>query len=342
MKGKPADIARAIDAGGDTIRLYLLHGQDQAGSNALAARLGKRLGPDAERIALGVGTLKSDPALLADEAAAFSLFGGKRWILVEGGGDELLGAVGGLLDAPAAGNPVAIVVASALKKTSKLLALIETSPRAMACASYVPEGRDAERLVIDLGRAAGLAIAPDVARRIADAGGGDRALIGFELDKFALYLDAAPEHPATLEHAVLDDLSAGNDEGDLSRIVDAVLDGRADVLDRELRQLAAGSGDGMLALRALARRILLLARMRGDVERGGSVDAVMGSAGKSLFFKDKAAVGRQLGRWNAARLATALHRVLDAERQLKAPASLGIDAVNETLFTVARAAKRAG
>ena len=305
MKAKRADIERAVTAPG-AFRLYLLHGADVSGSSALLARLSTTLGVGTERISLSPSVLKGNPALLADEAAAFSLFGDKRLIVVEGGGEELVEAASGLLGA----------------------------------SSDVPEGREADQMVVELGRAAGLDIPPDLARRLATASGGDRAILRFEIDKFALYLDASPERPARLETDVVDALSAGAEEGDLSRIVDAVLDGDPERLDRELKQLGGGGTEAVGLLRALVRRLLLLARHRDEVERGASVDSVMASAARSLFFKDKPAVTRQLGRWSAERLAVALGHALDAERALKAPASVGADAVDATLFRIAQAAPR--
>lgn len=338
MKAKRGEIERAVAAPGD-IRLFLLHGADIAGSTALAGRLASALGPDVERVPLAASMLKADPALLADEAAAFSLFGGRRLILVEGGGDELLDAVAALLEASVAGNPVAIVT-GVLKKTSKLLALAESSPVALANASYVPEGRDAERMVVDLGTSAGLSIPSDLARRLAVTSGGDRALIAFEIDKFALYLDAAPGRMATLDAGVVDALSADAEEGDVSGVVDAVLDGDVGKLDAELSRFGAAGTEAIVMLRALSRRILLLVRYRSEVESGNSVDGVMASAGKSLFFRDKPAVTRQLSRWSGERLTTASTRILEAELQMKEAGSLGADAVGEALFAIARAAMR--
>ena len=58
-----------------------------------------------KRIDLDAPTLREDPARLSDEAAAFSMFGDKRWIRVNGIGDDCLPALNALLDAEAAGNP---------------------------------------------------------------------------------------------------------------------------------------------------------------------------------------------------------------------------------------------
>lgn len=334
MKVRLPDIERALYASANGV--FLLHGPDTAGSDALAARFATMLGADAERVVLAPAAVKADPALLSDEAASFSLFGGKRYILVDGGGDELLDAVANLLSAPTPGNPV-LIVTGALRKGSKLLALVEAATGAMAFASYVPEGRDADRMVIDLGRAAGLVIAPALARRIAAAGAGDRAMIALELDKFALFLDASPDAPATLDADALDLLSAGSEEGDLTRVVDTVLDGELGALDRELAQLAGSGTETVALIRALARRVLLLARHRGDIDAGASVDAVMASAGKSMFYKEKPAVSRQLGRCTSDRLTTASARLLAAERDFKAPGSLGPVAIAEELFAIAQA-----
>ena len=71
-----------------------------------------------------------------------------------------------------------------------------------------------------------------------------------------------------------------------------------------------------------------------------AIAAVLASAGRSLFFKDKPAVTRQLGRWPSDRLSVAVGRALGAERAMKASGSLGADAVHEMLFGIAQAAGR--
>lgn len=338
MKARRGEIERLIAAPPDGLRLFLFHGPDTAGSAALAARFATAMGPDSERVELAPPVLKSDPARLADEAAALPLFGGKRHILVPGGGDELVEAVSLLLDAPVEGNP-AVIVAGALRKGSKLLALAEISPRALAAASYVPEGRDAQNLALELARAGGLSMSSDLARRIADAGNGDRALIAAEVEKFALYLDASPGDAKRLDDEAFLALAAGDESADGGEVVDAVLDGDAATLARWCASVDLAAA-GIPALRALGRRLALLARLRGEVDRGQDIDAVMASGAKSLFYRDKPAVTRQLGSWNSIRIGAAMAHVLEAEEDLKAVASLGTAAVEKRLFALARAGAR--
>jgi DNA polymerase-3 subunit delta len=338
MKASKAQIDKALKAPAET-RLFLFHGPDDSGSRALARAVGAAMGANAERIDLSGADLKADPARLADEAASISMFGGARWILVEPAGDESLAAIEALIEAPAAGNPVA-VVAGALKPASKLLKLALAAPSALAFASYVPDAANADRLVLDMARAEGLIVRPDVARRIAEACAGNRALIGQELTKFAIYAGASPEAPRPIDHDAVDAIGAGADEGDLSRLVDSVAGGDAAALEAELSRLHAEGQEGITLLRAMLRRMALLTRLRAEVERGSSVSAVMASQGKSLFWKEKENVERQVARWRADLLAKAMSRLLDAERQVKASGGVGPLAADAELFAICRQAAR--
>jgi len=338
VKAKRAEMERALRSP-SAWRFFLLYGPDEAGSHSLIKVAAAAAGPEAERVELSGAELKADPARLADEAASLSLFGGARYIVVQPAGDESLAAVEALLEAPAAGNPV-LLIAGALKPTSKLLKLALAESAALALASYAPEGQEAERLVMEMARGEGLVVRPDVARRLADACAGNRAILALELQKLALYLDAAPERPQPLDHEALDSVGAAAEEGDLSRLVDSVGNGNAVTLQAELLRLSSEGIEGIPLIRAVLRRMSLLSRLRAQVELGKSPDAVMASHGKSLFWKEKASIGNQLSRWRSDALARSVSRLLDAERQVKASGGLGPTAVDEELFAICRQAAR--
>lgn len=335
---KRAEMERALRAPAGT-RFFLLYGPDEAGSRALTKLLGTALGDGAERVDLTGKDLKEDPARLADEAGAFSMFGDKSWILVDPAGDECTPALEALLDTP--GENAVALVAGALKPASKLLKLALGSPHALAFASYVPERGEAGRLVIELGRAEGLLISADLAQAIAEGVAGNRAVIAQELAKYALYVGADPSAPVRLERDMVDAIGASADEGDLGRLVDAVLGGDPQSLERELDRLGSEGLTGVPLVRAVLRRLALLARLRAAVDGGSNVPAVMASQGKSLFWKDKDAVASQLGRWRGDWIARAIGRLLEVERQLKNSGALGPVAADEELFALARQAARA-
>jgi len=339
VKANRAQIEKALRAPSLETRFFLLHGPDEAGSRALAGALAAAMGPDAERIDLAAGDLKTDPARLADEAAAISMFGGARWIQIEPAGDEAVAAVEALIEAPAAGNPV-VLVAGALRPASKLLKLALAAPAALAFASYVPDAREAERLTLDMARGHGLILRNDVARRIAESCGGNRALIAQELAKFALYADAGPAAPKPIDHDLIDALGAATDEGDLSRLVEAAAGGDAAALEAELARLRGDGLEGITLIRAMLRRMALLARLRAEIEQGSSPAAVMASSGKSLFFKEKESIERQIRRWRGDLIAKAMTRLADAERQIKAAGGVGPIAADAELFAICRQAAR--
>lgn len=332
---KAPELARALKAPA-AVRCFLFYGPDEAGSRALAKRVGAASGESAEQIDLSVRTLRDDPARLADEAAAVSMFGGERYILVDGVNEDCVDAVAALLSANAAGNPVALV-AGALKPTSALLKLVTSSASAVGFASYVPEARDAERLVVEIGREAGLSMAPEVARRIAEAAGGNRAVIAQELEKFSLYLG---EESDVVTTAVIEAVGAGREEGDPSAMVDAVFGGRPGVLETELARLHSEGTEGITLMRAAMRRALMLARLRGRVERGEEPRQAADSLGKALFWKDKDEVIRQVSTWPAGRLAACVTALGKAERDLKRRGALGPLGADAALMAISRSAAR--
>ncbi len=340
MKATKAQFDKAAASPGG-LRLFLLYGPDEAGSHAAAKRIGAALGPDAERVALSGAELKDDPARLADEAAAISMFGSTRWILVSPAGDECVDAVAALLDAPAAGNPVALI-AGALKATSKLLKLVQPHPRAIAFASYLPDARDFDKLVGGMARERGLQVQPDVARRIAEAAGANRGIIEQELDKFALYAGAAHGRLVPIGHDVVDAVGAALDEGDTSTLVDRAFDGDGRGAQTELARLRSEGVEGITLLRAALRRALLLARLRAPVEQGQSPGSVMASQGKSLFYKEKDAIERELSGWSSDRLARCLTRLVAAEQEVKRAGGVGPLAADAELLAIARQMVRRG
>jgi DNA polymerase-3 subunit delta len=339
MKASYNQIRSALDNPRGDVRFFLLHGPDEAGARALVAQLARALGADAERVDLEPGQLRSDPARLADEAAAISLFGGARYVRVDGMGEESVDAVQALLEAPRAGNPV-VAVAPGVKASGKLVKLALAAPAALSFACYVPEGADAERIVEQNARELGMRLGPNVARQLALATGGDRSVVTRELEKLALFLDAAPDRVREADEAALDAIGADLGEGELSTAIEAVIDGRPTDVAAELARLEAGATSPIPLLRQLVRRLMSLAAMRAEIDAGAGALAVIEK--HRVFFKEKASTQRALRRWNSARLAEAVARARAAERAIMAPGNAGTVLANAALVGIARIAARLG
>ncbi len=338
MKAVKTSLGGALDRPAAGIRFFLFYGPDEAGSRALAMRLLKGLG-NAEKFVVIGSAVKNDPASLADEAGAMALFGGARAIWIEPAGEEIVEGVSALLDAAASESAV-VAVAGALRKSSGLLKLAEAHSAALAHCSYVPEGRDMERVIGELARGVGLRMSPDVSQRVAAAANSNQAIAASELEKYALYLGASAASPRNLDHDTLDLLSADAAEGNFLLLGDLALTGRMETLLDELRRLPPGGNEAIPVIRAVQRRLMMLAPLRGRVERGETVDGVLTSLGTALFWKDKSVVQRMLSSWSAERIAHAAARVATLERQLMLSKAPEEASVAETLITLARVGQR--
>ena len=337
MKVKEQQLVKALDSPDPAVRLFLLYGPDESGSRALAARLERAMGPDAERIDLDGATLKDDPARLSDEAASFSLFGGKRHIRVIGG-DDCTAAVVALLQGETGGNPV-VMIAGALKPSSTLIKAALDHPAVMGLLSYKPEGAGAATLAVSIGRQCGLRLTPPVAARLAANCLGDRAVLEREIEKLALYLDAAPDRPREASEEALAAIGADLGEVDTGALVNAVMSGDLPATVQEIGEVADANA-WIPALRALQRRIILLARLRAEVEGGKSAAGVVAAMGKAIFYKDQTPVTAQLARWNSARLATASARLFATESAMMSSGTAGNVLASEELIAIARVGER--
>jgi DNA polymerase-3 subunit delta len=337
VRAAKGSLSGALDRPDPKIRFYLFLGPDEAQSRALASRLLKSLG--AEKFAISGSALKSDPALLADEAAAIGLFGGKRLLWIEPAGEEIGDSVRTLLELPAA-ESAAVAIAGDLKKSSALRKLGEGDPAALAHISYAPEGDAADRMVEAMARAEGLTMRPGIAARIAAACGNDRAVVAQELAKLATYLDAAPGGPKELDGRALDEIGADLPEGGFTRLADLALSGDLAGLADELAALSQSGMEAVPVVRSLQRRLLAIAPLRGRVEAGEKPGEVMASAGNAFFWKDKPVVGQMIQNWDAKGIARVATRLGKLERDLMLTEAPRLESLGEELAAIARAVRR--
>lgn len=336
MKAARATLIRSLDRPDPNVRFYLFYGADESQSRAHGERLLKGL--EAEKFVVAALAAKSDPALIADEASAIGLFGGKRAIWIEPAGDEITDAVEALLQVPAAESPV-IAIAGALRKTSRLVQIAEAHGQALAHISYELSERDSVQLVEELAWGEGLRLGPGIAGRIAVSAGNDRGIISQELAKIALYLGASPDSPAEVDRDVLNAIGAGS-EGDWLRLGDLALAGDLTQLTHELDAVAADV-EPITVLRALQRRLAMLAPIRARVDIGERPHDAVTSAGKSVFWKEKDLVSKLVSLWDSKALARVLERSGELERRLmRGDSPPAAEALEEELIAIARTARR--
>lgn len=320
------------------VRLFLVFGQDESAIADIASQMAAQLG-GAERIDLDSDRIRNDPALLADEASALSLFGDKRYVRLNFRRDEGLAAVENLLELENGTNPV-IAIAGNLTKASKLRKLAESHKRAMAHICYMPEEGTAAASVMAYAATLGLKLDRSLGARIARYTGQDRKLAQAEIEKLALYYDAAPERPMTVEVTAFEALSAETGEENVGGLVNQVMGGELRLLGRELASARDMGVDAIRIIRALQRRVALLSSLRAKLDAGSNAGAVV-KATRSIFFKEADEFVKQLGRWPSARLAGLNGHLLEVEAKLMSVKDgLGSVILEEELIRIARAAAR--
>lgn len=320
---KPADLERQARLD-PALRFTLLTGPDEATMAAVAGHLVGLVGKDAERVDLSGTQLAQDPSLLAAEAASMSLFASARIIRLElsGSGDDSLAAVEALLAAETAINPVIATGASVTAK-SKLVKLVEGSDHAVAAICYQPDRRALVGIAMSAADEQGLRLANAEAQLLVDLVSGDQALMRREIEKMALYLDAAADRQRQVTPADIAALGAATHEEDVSECINVALGGKVRDLPDMLAKAAAVGVAEIRIIRALAIRALALARLRAEVDAGAHPATVVAARTSGIFWKERDAVTAQLRIWDSVRVARLMSRLIECERALKSSGTPG-------------------
>ncbi len=338
-------------------RMLLVFGPDETAAHAIAMNMAKKLS-SMERVDLDGDMLKSEPALLADEASSQSLFGDKRYIRLSLKRDEAMPAIENLMHVETAEN-IVIATAGNLTKASKLRKLAQSSPHIAYHICYQTNARDLVPLLVDDARAKGLKLDRSLASQIAKSCNNNRVLALIEIEKLSLYYDAprwgaspmnvSPEAVSKsngrsngdLIEALKEDFeklsadAAADNQGDL---INAILSGNIKQSGEQLSEARATGLNTISIVRALQRRITMLAAMRPQID-GGRSAAEVAKRNPAVFWKEESIVALQLTTWTSQRLAALITHLLKMEGEIMvAKAEFSSILLEQELMRIARAA----
>lgn len=319
MKASQRDFATQAPKAAAQARVFFFCGPDEAGAQDAAFRIAGLIPDIGERIELSGAELKKDPVRLGDEARSTSLFGDKRHIWVRAQGDEVTEAVEILLSSDVEACPVLIVATGATDKgrTAKLLA---DRKDALVAMFWPPDLRSVANAVREMANGAGLRIDGAVAERIARASGLDTRLAQSEVNKLALFLDAAIERPRTADLAALDAIGAATGDDGMMPIVNAVLSGETNKLPGEIRRMRELGMNPVGLLLQIERRAGQIAQLASKLGPRGDVRALIESEknARRIFWKDERDLQAQLMRWRGRKLERLVSRLAGLHRALLA------------------------
>jgi DNA polymerase-3 subunit delta len=279
---------------------------------------------------LSESTLLSDPARLADEAAAISMMGGRRVVRVRGAGNNLADLFEGFLEG-SPGDALVVVEAGDLSKGTGLRKVFEGDDKAAAIACYADTARSLEDVVRDTLRTAGLTIAPDALADAVSRLGSDRGVTRRELEKLALY--AQGQKSITLEDvraAMGDEAEARTEEAS-----DAAGSGDFARLDLALERLWVADTSVAQIIRGAMGHFQRLASVRESLNRGEPLETVMRRLRPPVHFLREQSFKAQANRWNDERLADALDMLLEAEALSRTTAVPAEAVCGRTLMNIA-------
>ncbi len=294
----------------------LLYGPDRGLVHERAERLARTvvdaLDDPFRVVDLNAAVFVSDPARLADEAAAQSLTGGRRVVRVRGAGNDLAPIIEVLLK-NYVGDALIVVEAGELSPKAKLRSLFESAANAASIACFQDEDAALESVIKESLVQRGLAVSAEALAYMSGRLGADRKVTRSELEKLALFMGERTEVTEADAIACVGDSA----EMDLDDLADATAGGDHPAVARALSRLTVDGVNPIAILRALQRHFQRLHLAGAMVSSGTSADAAVGSLRPPIFYKRRPAFGRQLRLWSPRLIASALDLLLDAELDCK-------------------------
>jgi DNA polymerase-3 subunit delta len=283
---------------------------------------------------LSEGVLLTDPARLADEAAAISMMGGRRVVRVRGAGNDLADLFESFLEDPK-GDALVVVEAGDLAKTGALRKLFDSHKTAAAIQCYPDSARDLGDVVRDALRAEGLSIDAEALEDAVSRLGNDRGVTRREIEKLLLYMHGQKQ--VTLEdvRSVMGDEAEARSES----ACDAAGSGDLVRLDRELERLWASDTQAAQVLRTAMGHFQKLIQAREGAARGESMDNIMKRLRPPVHFSRATSFKAQAQRWSSDRLSDALDMLLDAEALTRTTGVPAEAVTGRTLMNIAAMAK---
>ncbi len=324
------------------VRFYLVHGADEGLAHERVKIVVQNL-IDGDADPLRLVRLEGDavarePGVLADEAYAISMFGGARAIWIDAQGRDLLPALEPLFARPPTDCTI-VVKAGQLRKGIALRAAFEGSSIGASIECYSDDPSALGSLIDAEARAAGLSIAPDARAGLVALLGADRQTTRGEIAKLMLYARGKSRITAEDVEAIVSDAAPSH----LDDLIDHALLGDPSAVEASAMRFFHEGGDPDYLMMRLVARLMLLHRLRLEMDQGRSFDAACQAQFVKLPISARRALAMQAERWTSESIAQRLPAVRLASARVRSETQLSQVLATRALWTLAsrsRGAKR--
>jgi DNA polymerase-3 subunit delta len=322
------------------IRFYLVYGPDEGLAHervkAIIRNLIDAQSEPMQLVRLEGDAVARDPGALADEAYAVSMFGGARAIWIDAQGRDLLPALEPLFARPPTDCSI-VIKAGQLKKGTALRTAFENSAAHAAIECYSDDANALEALIDAEARAAGLSISPDARAALVALVGADRRTTRGEIAKLMLYTRGKPQITVEDVEAIVSDAAPSN----LDEVVDQALLGDLAAVETSLTRFFHEGGEADHLMMRLVARLLLLHRIRLEMDQGRPFDAACQALFVKLPLTARRALARQAERWTSESIAQRLPAVRVASARVRGDSRLAEVLATRALWTLASRARGA-
>ena len=332
---------------GDMIGV-LLYGPDRGLAKERAEALIKKFSVDPDdafsSTVLTSDDLSKDPARLADEMSALSMFGDQRLVRLrldhERSGAAISKIIKDLDTHPDKAAARLVIEAGDMTPRSAIRKAFEAGGRFAAIGCYKDNAADLANMIRRELTENAIEIERDALDMWVPLLEGDRALSRNEIEKMVLYkgFGQTPGAKVTVDDVKI--LAAGAQAASIDDIIMNAMSGQIIKCDDAFKRAIAGKVNIAVILMSLQRHITRLLEASAHVQSGERPEGAIKSLRPPVFRMQERAFLNHLRIWPMKALHNALSETLNAEQQLKSAGAPGEAIVGRILLTLAGFAKK--
>lgn len=284
----------------------LVHGSDNGRMEAEA----KTACGNTEIITFECDEIVREPAILADELFAISMFGGARTIRIRNAGNKLTKILKEFLEQKT--EAFVVLFGKELKSDSSLKKLFEKETNLASIACYHDSVQDITTLIRNTFKNEGVIFDDDVVRYLSNNLGSDRMVTLSELEKICLY---AGKEKLTLTDVKL--LTGNNSDIGFDNLCNAIADKDFPKIEGYYKRLILEGINAIAIIRIVMGYFNKLLLMRDKIESGATVEQAVSSARPPIFYMQAPHTKKHLQSWRKDSLLKVMAILLQAERDCK-------------------------
>lgn len=301
----------------------LVFGADAGVVSSRFSAIAKKITPDMQDQFLVVNLSKerinSQPSCLDDEFYSYSMFGGRKLIIIRDIDAAVNNALKELLkndEAVKKSDNFILIQGGDLEKTNALRKTCENYDNFAAIACYEDSDELINKLIQQQLRKNAIEVSPDMVRHLFEILPKNRQIIAAEIDKIAIYLDGGE---LTLQK--IDEIVATQSQTTFEQFLDSFISRNHKNSSKALDGLFLSGFDAIMATRFLANHLQKLynARVMIDKKKVNFDEAVRD---QHLFFKAEAAFKRHLKALTLKQINFWLAQIQELEVDLKTKSNI--------------------